>query len=214
VIVNDKGKEVSRFTIDTETTATSYEYIGRSGNTGILEIEGLKFDTSPPTASDVIYEYTKASVAGVNESYVTATFTLSDNVVDIFNKAKHLVSITGTDEKGNAFKNDDVTFTANEVSVKFNYNGSARLVFCDDVNNLLKVDLKVENLDKTPPKAYIEYSKTTATNKDITATIFLSEPLRMFTEFDGDDKPTVMKLEGYGDLSIINALPYGSISFK
>lgn len=32
-----------------------------------------------------------------------------------------------------------------------------------------------------------------------------SEPLRMLAEFDGDGKPTVMKLEGNGDLSIINA---------
>ncbi|NLV22550.1 MAG: hypothetical protein GXY49_11270, partial [Syntrophomonadaceae bacterium] len=176
VIVYDKGKEVSWFTMDTKTTATSYEYAGRSGNKGTLKIEDLKFDTSPPTASDVSYVYTKA-VIDVNESYVTAKFTLKDDVVGTFNKKDHLVSVTGADENRKPFTERDVTFDGNEVSVKFNYNGSARLVFCDDVNNLLKVDLKVENLDKTPPKAYIEYSKTTITNQDVTATIFPSKPV-------------------------------------
>lgn len=172
----DKDIEIKEFTINTDTIDTSYEYVGKSGNKGTLYIKGLKFDTSSPTASDVSYVYTKASAMGINESYITAKFTLSDNIVGTFDKAKHLVSVTGADEKGNAFTKDNVILNGNEVSVKFNYNGSTRLVFCDDANNLLRVDLKVESLDKTPPKAYIEYSKTTATNKGVTATIFLSEP--------------------------------------
>ncbi|MCP8967666.1 beta strand repeat-containing protein [Ectobacillus ponti] len=72
---------------------------------------------------------------------------------------------------------ESVTVTNNNGSAShtFTDNGDFVLEFVDKAGNPGSVTLSVNNIDKTPPTASVQYSTTEATNGDVTATIQPSE---------------------------------------
>ena len=77
------------------------------------------------------------------------------------------------------YANEDVEFSTDNGndSFTFNENGSHEFIFNYRADNQNSVIVSVNNIDKTPPTAWIDYSTTTKTNEDVIATIRTNEDI-------------------------------------
>lgn len=142
-------------------------YTTKSGNTGALDVTGIIFDTEAPTAKisyNHIREFGK-------KSYAEAIVTLADN----YTETPIFSGISGRDETGKIFTAQDVAILGNTLTVRFSDNGFATLLFADEAGNQSAALLSVSSLDRTPPRAFVQYSTTAPTNQDVTATITLTK---------------------------------------
>ena len=168
-IIYAGGEQVKLIKIGDDDEYT-YEYSSKAKNLGKITISGILFDKEAP-AAEVSYEQTPA--AHGTKNFITASVKLTDNI----NQSSEisLVSIAGmTSEK--SFARTDVKIAADgSRTLVFDSNGYADLVFADKAGNTTEVRLNVSSLDRSIPRAFISYSKTTPTNSDVIANISLNK---------------------------------------
>lgn len=175
VMIYNKGELVQSFDI-TDSDKYTYTYTRANGSKGTVEISGVLFDKIPPEA-EVEYEYIAASSG--QKDKVRANITLKDRIsADDTPTSENikLVSASGSDDSGARLTIADVTDNKDgTMSMTFNNNGNAALVFEDAAGNTTELAISVTNLDRTAPRAFISYSKETPTNTDVIAYISMSE---------------------------------------
>lgn len=172
VQVYANGTLVGKDTVRPGETEWSFQYTAPSGNKAALHITGFRFDTKSPTA---IVEYLLHQPGGGQLSSTDAIIELIDeNLSGVFVK-----SAIGRLADGTEITAADVELEYDgEIClavIPFAENGFAEIVFSDASGNELLLQVNVDNLDRTIPRAFIEYSRTEPTSGSVQATIYLTE---------------------------------------
>ncbi|MEH7248345.1 Ig-like domain-containing protein [Neobacillus niacini] len=89
-----------------------------------------------------------------------------------FIKASEEVTYTNLDELP-----DTISFNETAKTLTFAENGNFELKFVDRAGNPGSVSVSVENIDKTAPVGSLTYSTSDWTNKDVTVTVAMTEPV-------------------------------------
>ena len=171
-----KGAKVGSGKIGTDDSRWTFSYTAPHGNSASMDLTGFKFDTESPEG---MVSYTLVQPGKGAMSYVEAMIKVFDEHYDLID----VQSVTGRLTDGTAITDADLDFVGYDdqagsitTSMRFEANGFADIVFADEAGNQFLVQLSVSDIDRTVPRAYIEYSTTKPTNNDIQAMIFLTEP--------------------------------------
>ncbi|MEC1521897.1 Ig-like domain-containing protein [Neobacillus niacini] len=147
-----------------------------AGNTSERTVTIDKIDKVAPEAS---VEYSTTSP--INKDVVATIL------------AKEEVTYTNLDELPAT-----IPFDKEAKTLTFTENGSFELKFVDRAGNPGSVFVSVENIDKTAPVGELTYSTTNWTNKDVTVTLGMTEPVE-FTNLDA--LPKTVNFKEVDDLS-------------
>lgn len=178
-------EKVASDTISTNDEQWKFSYTAPNGNSASLKLTGFLFDTMSPNGY-VNYELVQPGKG--EQSYVNVVVTVFDDNLTQLNDLK-LVNVSGRLDNGTELTAADVKLKlADDVEsdtdtqssavlaeMTFKANGFADLVFEDQAGNQLLVQVDVREIDRTVPKAYIDYSSEEPTNHDVQAMIFLTE---------------------------------------
>jgi len=176
VYLKDTDTKVASDTIVTTAAEWACSYTSPGGNSASMRLTGFKFDTTVPEG---YVSYTLEQPGGGAMSYIVASITVLDDHPETLT----VQSVTGRLTDGTAITVDNLTVAGYlaetgkyTASMVFNYNGFADIVFADAAGNQFCVQISVTGIDRTAPRAFIEYSTTKPTNNDVQAMIFLTEP--------------------------------------
>lgn len=147
-----KNGKVFTKTFSSNVQNQSVSFTDLAGNSVNAIVNIGNIDKTKPVLNEVVYSTTQKTNADV-----TATFTSNENLVAPSGWTK-------TENSG--------TFTYKKV---YSQNATETVTFSDNVGNSVSKNISITNIDKIAPTATVEYSTTSATNKDVIVTITLNE---------------------------------------